>query len=304
MELDEVLMTQGQRLKMTNLGVTPFKCGGFVLGQCLNHCMVDGIDAMEFVDSWGETSGRVPLTFPPILYGSMFIMSSGRKGCDLVPLSWWEREEDHKCGIVLDLPVPAIFFQEMARRTHLENSKYFTDEIQEASSLAGPSENNHDEVVRTINHMMIKGLIEMGQFINLILVKAWHYLGLKRGNIFAVMTNRVASFVVLECLKILDAGQNQCLEDSAGRNHVWQDFVSFDELWQVARDRYGHHALQKALQVAQALCSEQQDAMGVTGKRQQCLSEWLAAGDLTRDGGWWGDVCNRTAAIRAEKDGR
>lgn len=45
----------------------------------------------------------------------------------------------------------------------------------------------------------------------------------------------------------------KCLEDSAGRNHVWQDFVSFDELWQVARDRYayGHHGLQKALHVAQ-----------------------------------------------------
>lgn len=61
----------------------------------------------------------------------------------------------------------------MARPIHLENSKYFTDEVQEASSLAGPSENNHDEVARTINHMMIKGLLEMGQFINLILVKAW-----------------------------------------------------------------------------------------------------------------------------------
>ncbi|GMN57125.1 hypothetical protein TIFTF001_026242 [Ficus carica] len=26
---------------------------------------------------------------------------------------------------------------------------------------------------------------------------------------------------------------------------------------------------------------------------QQCLSEWLAAGDLTRDGGWWGGACSR-----------
>ncbi|GMN57471.1 hypothetical protein TIFTF001_026582 [Ficus carica] len=47
--------------------VTKFKCGGFVLGLCLNHCMVDGIGAMEFVNSWGETARGVPLTVPPFL---------------------------------------------------------------------------------------------------------------------------------------------------------------------------------------------------------------------------------------------
>lgn len=47
--------------------VTKFKCGGFVLGVCMNHCMFDGIGAMEFVNSWGETARGVPLAVPPFL---------------------------------------------------------------------------------------------------------------------------------------------------------------------------------------------------------------------------------------------
>ncbi|XP_031271545.1 omega-hydroxypalmitate O-feruloyl transferase [Pistacia vera] len=47
--------------------VTRFKCGGFVLGLCMNHCMFDGIGAMEFVNSWGETARGVPLNVPPFL---------------------------------------------------------------------------------------------------------------------------------------------------------------------------------------------------------------------------------------------
>ncbi|KAK2666098.1 hypothetical protein Ddye_004672 [Dipteronia dyeriana] len=47
--------------------VTKFKCGGFVLGVCMNHCMFDGIGAMEFVNSWGETARGVPLNVPPFL---------------------------------------------------------------------------------------------------------------------------------------------------------------------------------------------------------------------------------------------
>ncbi|XP_015865866.3 omega-hydroxypalmitate O-feruloyl transferase [Ziziphus jujuba] len=47
--------------------VTKFKCGGFVLGLCMNHCMFDGIGAMEFVNSWGETARGLPLTVPPSL---------------------------------------------------------------------------------------------------------------------------------------------------------------------------------------------------------------------------------------------
>ncbi|KAK9090067.1 hypothetical protein Sjap_023244 [Stephania japonica] len=47
--------------------VTRFKCGGFVLGLCMNHCMFDGIGAMEFVSSWGETARGLPLSIPPYL---------------------------------------------------------------------------------------------------------------------------------------------------------------------------------------------------------------------------------------------
>ncbi|BBH03645.1 HXXXD-type acyl-transferase family protein, partial [Prunus dulcis] len=35
--------------------VTKFRCGGFVLGLCINHCMFDGIGAMEFVNSWDRS---------------------------------------------------------------------------------------------------------------------------------------------------------------------------------------------------------------------------------------------------------
>ncbi|XP_039009870.1 omega-hydroxypalmitate O-feruloyl transferase-like isoform X1 [Hibiscus syriacus] len=45
--------------------VTKFQCGGFVLGLCMNHCMFDGIAAMEFVNSWGQTARGLPLTVPP-----------------------------------------------------------------------------------------------------------------------------------------------------------------------------------------------------------------------------------------------
>ncbi|XP_058093061.1 omega-hydroxypalmitate O-feruloyl transferase-like [Magnolia sinica] len=47
--------------------VTRFKCGGFVLGLALNHCMFDGLGAMEFVNSWAETARGLPLTVPPFL---------------------------------------------------------------------------------------------------------------------------------------------------------------------------------------------------------------------------------------------
>ncbi|EXC29146.1 Omega-hydroxypalmitate O-feruloyl transferase [Morus notabilis] len=47
--------------------VTKFKCGGFALGLCVNHCMVDGIAGLEFVNSWGETARGLPLTVPPFL---------------------------------------------------------------------------------------------------------------------------------------------------------------------------------------------------------------------------------------------
>ncbi|KAF6161547.1 hypothetical protein GIB67_009426 [Kingdonia uniflora] len=47
--------------------VTKFKCGGFVLGLSMNHCMFDGLGAMEFVNSWGEMARGLPLSVPPFL---------------------------------------------------------------------------------------------------------------------------------------------------------------------------------------------------------------------------------------------
>ncbi|XP_021818281.1 omega-hydroxypalmitate O-feruloyl transferase-like [Prunus avium] len=47
--------------------VTKFRCGGFVLGLCNNHCMFDGLGAMEFVNSWGETARGLPLKVTPFL---------------------------------------------------------------------------------------------------------------------------------------------------------------------------------------------------------------------------------------------
>lgn len=47
--------------------LTRFQCGGFVVGLCLNHCMFDGIGAMEFVNSWGQTARGLPLAVPPFL---------------------------------------------------------------------------------------------------------------------------------------------------------------------------------------------------------------------------------------------
>ncbi|XP_062230121.1 omega-hydroxypalmitate O-feruloyl transferase-like [Phragmites australis] len=47
--------------------VTKFKCGGFVLGLAINHCMFDGVGAMQFINSWGETARGLPLSVPPAL---------------------------------------------------------------------------------------------------------------------------------------------------------------------------------------------------------------------------------------------
>ncbi|KAF8648630.1 hypothetical protein HU200_064675 [Digitaria exilis] len=47
--------------------VTKFTCGGFVLGLAINHCMFDGVGAMQFVNSWGETARGLPLSLPPAL---------------------------------------------------------------------------------------------------------------------------------------------------------------------------------------------------------------------------------------------
>ncbi|KAF3334469.1 omega-hydroxypalmitate O-feruloyl transferase-like protein [Carex littledalei] len=47
--------------------VTKFKCGGFTLGLAMNHCMFDGLGAMEFVSSWGQTARGLPLSVPPVI---------------------------------------------------------------------------------------------------------------------------------------------------------------------------------------------------------------------------------------------
>ncbi|XVF49571.1 hypothetical protein PTKIN_Ptkin04bG0023100 [Pterospermum kingtungense] len=47
--------------------VTKFKCGGFSIGMSMNHCMLDGIAAMEFVNGWGEVTRGLPLKIPPSL---------------------------------------------------------------------------------------------------------------------------------------------------------------------------------------------------------------------------------------------
>lgn len=47
--------------------MTKFNCGGFILGLCMNHCMFDGLGAMEFVNAWGQTARGLPLKVPPFL---------------------------------------------------------------------------------------------------------------------------------------------------------------------------------------------------------------------------------------------
>ncbi|ONK77866.1 uncharacterized protein A4U43_C02F11600 [Asparagus officinalis] len=47
--------------------VTKFRCGSFILGLAMNHCMFDGLGAMEFVNSWGETARGLPLAIPPFI---------------------------------------------------------------------------------------------------------------------------------------------------------------------------------------------------------------------------------------------
>ncbi|XP_064968463.1 omega-hydroxypalmitate O-feruloyl transferase-like [Musa acuminata AAA Group] len=47
--------------------VTTFRSGGFILGLAVNHCMFDGLGAMEFVNSWGETARGLPISVPPFV---------------------------------------------------------------------------------------------------------------------------------------------------------------------------------------------------------------------------------------------
>ena len=47
--------------------VTKFKCGGFTLGLSMNHCMKDGLCAMEFVNAWSDAARGLALKIPPFL---------------------------------------------------------------------------------------------------------------------------------------------------------------------------------------------------------------------------------------------
>ncbi|KZV28748.1 omega-hydroxypalmitate O-feruloyl transferase [Dorcoceras hygrometricum] len=47
--------------------VTKFKCGGFVLVMCMNHCMADGIAAMEFVNCWSGVARGIPQKSPLVI---------------------------------------------------------------------------------------------------------------------------------------------------------------------------------------------------------------------------------------------
>ncbi|XP_068669591.1 omega-hydroxypalmitate O-feruloyl transferase-like isoform X2 [Aristolochia californica] len=51
--------------------VTRFKCGGFVLGMAMNHCMADGVSASEFLNSWAETARDLSLSTKPFIDRTM-----------------------------------------------------------------------------------------------------------------------------------------------------------------------------------------------------------------------------------------
>ncbi|CAI0474939.1 unnamed protein product [Linum tenue] len=40
--------------------VTKLKCGGFVLGLCVSHCLADGVTVTELVNSWSELARGMP----------------------------------------------------------------------------------------------------------------------------------------------------------------------------------------------------------------------------------------------------
>ncbi|KAL9313967.1 hypothetical protein ACSQ67_019419 [Phaseolus vulgaris] len=54
-------------MPLMTVQVTKFKCGGFTLGLCMNHCMKDGLCAMEFVNAWSETARGLDLKIAPFL---------------------------------------------------------------------------------------------------------------------------------------------------------------------------------------------------------------------------------------------
>ncbi|KAK7350718.1 hypothetical protein VNO77_09619 [Canavalia gladiata] len=55
------------QMPLITVQVTKFKCGGFSLGLNMNHCMKDGLCAMEFVNAWSEVARGLDLKIPPFL---------------------------------------------------------------------------------------------------------------------------------------------------------------------------------------------------------------------------------------------
>jgi omega-hydroxypalmitate O-feruloyl transferase len=56
-----------EKAPLLTVQLTRFRCGGFVLGLAMNHCLADGVAAAEFLRSWAETARGVPLSAPPFL---------------------------------------------------------------------------------------------------------------------------------------------------------------------------------------------------------------------------------------------
>lgn len=54
-------------IPLVTVQVTKFQCGGFALGLRINHCLIDGVGAMEFINSWAETARGLPLSIPPAI---------------------------------------------------------------------------------------------------------------------------------------------------------------------------------------------------------------------------------------------
>ncbi|CAM0881438.1 unnamed protein product [Alopecurus aequalis] len=61
------LVYSEENTPLLTVQLTRFRCGGFVLGLAMNHCLADGVAAAEFLRSWAETARGVPLSDPPFL---------------------------------------------------------------------------------------------------------------------------------------------------------------------------------------------------------------------------------------------
>lgn len=106
------------------LQVTKFRCGGFILGLAMNHCMFDGLGAMEFVNSWGETARGVPLSVPPFLDRTMLKSRSP----PMIEFPHYEFKE------IEDSLEPTTLYQE---EEMIYRSFYFdTDKLEQLKELA------------------------------------------------------------------------------------------------------------------------------------------------------------------------